>query len=85
MGASTGFTQPVTMSLLAESVAAEFWGVAFGIRQGMQRVAAILSPIAFGLVTTASGVESAFLVGAAALLGAVLILASPSAHLGPPT
>ena len=84
MGASTGFTQPVTMSLLAETVAAEFWGVAFGIRQGMQRVAAILSPIAFGLVTTASGVESAFVVGAAALLGAVLILASPSAHLGPP-
>ena len=73
------------MSLLAESVAAESWGVAFGIRQGMQRAAAILSPIAFGLVTTASGVESAFLVGAAALLGAVLILASPGAHLGPPT
>jgi MFS family permease len=84
MGASTGFTQPVTMSLLAESVAAEFWGVAFGIRQGTQRLAAILSPIAFGLVTTASGVESAFFVGAAALLGAVLILASPSANLGPP-
>jgi MFS family permease len=84
MGASTGFTQPVAMSLLAESVAAEFWGVAFGIRQGMQRLSAILSPIAFGLITTASGVESAFFVGGAALLGAVLILANPSAHLGPP-
>ncbi len=84
MGASLGFTQPVTMSLMVESVNAEFWGVAFGIRQGVQRIGTILSPIVFGLVTTASGVESAFFLGGATLLGAVPIMASVTGHLRRP-
>ena len=84
MGASLGFTQPLTMSLMVESVSAESWGVAFGIRQGVQRIAAILSPIVFGLVTTASGVESAFFLGGAMLLGAVPIMASVTGHLRHP-
>ena len=84
MGASLGFTQPLTMSLMVESVTAEFWGVAFGIRQGVQRLATIISPIVFGLVTTASGVESAFFLGAATLLGAVPIMASVTRHLRRP-
>jgi MFS family permease len=84
MGASLGFTQPLTMSLMVESVSAEFWGVAFGMRQGMQRVGSILSPIVFGLVTTASRVESAFFLGSAALLGAVPIMASVTRHLRRP-
>jgi len=84
MGASLGFTQPVTMSLMVESVSAEFWGVAFGIRQGVQRIGTILSPIVFGLVTTASGVESAFFLGGATLLGAVPIMASVTGHLRRP-
>ena len=83
MGASTGFTQPLAMSLLAESVDAALWGVAFGIRQGVQRMGAILSPIAFGLITTASGVEVAFFLGGATLLAGALIVASVSAQLRP--
>jgi MFS family permease len=82
MGASLGFTQPLTMSLMVESVGAELWGVAFGIRQGVQRVASIVSPIVFGLVTNASGVEAAFFLGGAALLGAVPIIARGTGHLG---
>ena len=82
MGASLGFTQPLTMSLMVESVGAELWGVAFGIRQGVQRVASIVSPIVFGLVTTAFRVETAFFLGGAALLGAVPIIARGTARLG---
>ena len=84
MGASLGFTQPLTMSLMVESVSAEFWGVAFGIRQGAQRIGAILSPIGFGLVTTASRVESAFFLGGATLLAALPIIAGVTAHLRRP-
>jgi len=81
MGTSLGFTQPLTMSLMVESVGAEFWGVAFGMRQGVQRIGSIISPIVFGLVTTASGVESAFFLGGATLLGTVPIMASVTRHL----
>jgi MFS family permease len=84
MGASLGFTQPLTMSLMVESVGAESWGVAFGMRQGVQRIGAIMSPIVFGLVTAASGVESAFFLGGATLLGAVPIMASITRHLRRP-
>ncbi len=84
MGGSLGLTQPLTMSLMIESVSAEFWGVAFGIRQGAQRLGTILSPMVFGLVTTASGVESAFYLGGATLLAAVPIMASVTGHLRHP-
>ena len=84
MGASLGFTQPLTMSLMVESVAAELCGVALGIRQGVQRLGAILSPMVFGVVTTAFRIEWAFFLGCAALLGAVPIIASVTGHLGAP-
>jgi MFS family permease len=82
MGASLGFTQPLSMSLLAESVAQQFWGAAFGIRQSVQRAAAIISPFAFGVVSTARGVESAFYLGALVLLGAAGIVTRVSNGLG---
>jgi MFS family permease len=74
MGASLGFTQPLSMSLLAESVAQRFWGAAFGIRQSVQRVVGIVSPFAFGAASTARGIESAFYLGALVLLGAAGIM-----------
>jgi MFS family permease len=74
MGASIGFTQPLTMSLLVECVTAEFWGLALGIRQSVQRVAAIVSPLAFGAASAARGVESAFYAGALVFLGAAAIM-----------
>ena len=75
MGASTGFANPTTTSLMVEPVAAELWGVALGIRQGVQRLAAIVSPIAFGLIITDYGISSGFFLGAVTLFGAVLIIA----------
>jgi MFS family permease len=74
MGASLGFTQPLSMSLLAELVVQQFWGTAFGIRQSVQRLASIISPFAFGVVSTARGVESAFYLGTVVLLGAAGIV-----------
>jgi MFS family permease len=84
MGASLGFTQPLTMSLMVEPIGPELWGVAFGMRQGVQRIGAILSPIVFGLVTAAWGIESAFFLGGATLLGAVPIVAGVTRHLRRP-
>lgn len=82
MGASLGFTQPLSMSLLAELVAQQFWGAAFGFRQSVQRVAGILSPFAFGVASTARGVESAFYLGALVLLGAAGIMTKVSDGFG---
>ena len=45
---------------------------------------AILSPIVFGFVTTAFGVESAFFLGGATLLGTVPIMMVVTGHLRPP-
>jgi len=81
MGASLGITQPLSMSLMVESVAAEFWGVAFGIRQGVQRVASITSPIVLGFVIAVSGIEWAFFVGGGAILATIPIMATVTQHL----
>jgi MFS family permease len=82
MGASVGFTQPLTMSLLVECIAAEFWGVALGIRQSVQRVAAIISPFAFGAASAARGVDAAFYAGAAVFFGAAGIMTRFAGEMG---
>ena len=84
MGASVGFTQPLTMSLLVECITAEFWGVALGIRQSVQRVAAIVSPAVFGAVSTVRNVEPAFYAGALVFLGAAGILSRFADEMGRP-
>ena len=70
MGSSVGFTQPLTMSMLVECVTAEFWGVALGVRQSVQRVATIISPLIYGAVSTAVSVRPAFYAGALIFVGA---------------
>ena len=82
MGASLGFTQPLSMSLLAALVAQPFWGAAFGIRQSVQRVASVISPLVFGVVSTARGVESAFYLGALVLFGAAGVTTKVSGGFG---
>jgi MFS family permease len=69
------------MNLVVESVAAEFWGMAIGIRQSVQRLATVISPIVFGLVTRSSGIESAFFLGALTLAGALPIMTRATKHL----
>jgi MFS family permease len=82
MGASIGFTQPLTMSLLVECVTAEFWGVALGIRQSVQRVASIVSPFVFGAVSSARSVEHAFYAGALVFLGAAGVMTRVGGRIG---
>jgi len=82
MGVSTGVTQPATMSMMAEAVGAEFWGLAMGIRQVAQRSASVLSPIVFGVIINVSGIEAAFYVGAAVLAGSVPIVGSLTRQFG---
>ncbi|HKX17712.1 MAG TPA: MFS transporter [bacterium] len=82
MGASLGFTQPLSMSLLAELVAQQFWGAAFGIRQSVQRVASVVSPFVFGAASAARGLESAFYLGALVLFGAAGVTARMAKSFG---
>jgi MFS family permease len=84
MGSSVGFTQPLTMSLLVECVTAEFWGVALGIRQSVQRVSTIVSPLIFGAVSTAQRLEPAFYAGAVIFLGAAGIMTRFANEMGRP-
>ncbi len=75
MGASTGLALPMTMNLMTEPVPAEYWGVAFGIRQGVMRVAMIISPVVFGVLIAAAGLPAGFFAGALTLVGAMPIIA----------
>jgi len=81
MGASLGFTQPLTMSLLVGSVGADMWGVAFGVRQSMQRLSSVFSPVVYGLVIAAYGLEAGFFAGALTFAVAVPVMARMTRHL----
>ncbi len=75
MGASLGFTQPLTMSLLVGSVGADMWGVAFGLRQSVQRISSVVSPVMYGVIITAYGLGAGFFAGALTFAIAVPIMA----------
>jgi MFS family permease len=82
LGASTGFTQPLTMSLMADAVTADLWGLAMGVRQSAQRLATVMSPIAFGVAITRFGLGSAFFLGALAMGAAMVVIARLGSQLG---
>lgn len=84
MGSSVGFTQPLTMSLLVECVTAEFWGVALGVRQSVQRIATIISPLIYGAVSTADNVQNAFYAGAVIFVGAAGVMTRFADRMGRP-
>ncbi len=84
IGASLGVTQPLSMSLMVEAVASHFWGVAFGIRQGVQRIASITSPVVLGVLITMSGIEAAFFLGGGTILATIPIMAGVTRHLRDP-
>jgi hypothetical protein len=50
-------------------------GVAFGLRQAVQRLATVVSPIAFGAVIAAYGLGGGFVAGALVLIAAIPIIA----------
>jgi MFS family permease len=75
MGAGTGLGFPLTMNLMTARVPAELRGVAFGLRQAVQRLAMVVSPIAFGAVIAGYGLGAGFVVGALILVAAMPIIA----------
>lgn len=75
MGAGTGLAFPLTMNLMTAPVPAELRGVAFGLRQAVQRLATVISPIVFGAVIAAYGLGAGFVVGALVLVAAMPIIA----------
>lgn len=79
MGVSTGFAQPLTMSLMSGAVAADLRGLALGVRLATQRLANVISPIAFGAVMAKVGIGPGFLLGAVVLAAALPVIS----HLTP--
>jgi MFS family permease len=64
VAAGTGFTQPLTMSLVSGRVSASTRGLAIGLRQTANQVAQIASPPLLGLVVGSFGLAAAFPVAA---------------------
>jgi MFS family permease len=83
MGAGTGLGFPLTMNLMTAPVPAELRGVAFGIRQAVQRLATVVSPIVFGAVIAAYGLGAGFAVGALIVVAAIPIIARVAGSPGP--
>ena len=81
LGASTGVTQPLTMSLMADAVIADLWGLAMGIRQTVQRLGTVATPIVFGVLVTWYGIGSAFYLGALTMGVALLVILRFGTHL----
>lgn len=74
-GIALGFTQPVTMSMMAGNVDANTRGLALGLRMTMNRLAELVSPLLFGALVSASGLGSAFFVSAIGFGLGILITA----------
>jgi MFS family permease len=74
LGAAIGVTQPLTMSLMADAVTADLWGLAMGIRQTVQRLATVAGPIAFGVLVARFGIGSSFVLGALTMGVAMLVI-----------
>jgi MFS family permease len=81
LGASSGVTQPLTMSLMADAVTADLWGLAMGVRQTVQRLGTVAGPIAFGVLVTRYGLGSSFVLGALVMGVAMLVIVRLGSHL----
>lgn len=67
-GVAWGITQPLTMSLMAGNVQPHERGLALSLRISGNRLAEVVSPIAFGTLVTLTGLGGAFAVAAVALM-----------------
>jgi MFS family permease len=75
-GAGFGLSQPVSMVMVADRVAARERGVALGVRLTGNRSAQLLSPVALAVVAERLGMPPFFVLHALLVLGAALVLAS---------
>ncbi|MBM3449592.1 MAG: MFS transporter [Armatimonadetes bacterium] len=75
MGISTGFTQPITMTLIAGAVPPDMLGVALAVRLVAQRLSQVVGPIAFSAAVARYGLGAVF-------YGAAIILSLATAVIG---
>lgn len=70
-GLAVGFSQPLSLTLISDEVAATRLGIASGLRSMGNQAALLASPAAFGAISLVASLSAAFLVvgGAAAALG----------------
>jgi len=73
-GMAWGFTQPLTMSLVAGSVGRSERGLALSVRMTSNRLAEVTSPILFATLVAVAGLRSAFFLSAVALAAGVWII-----------
>ncbi|MGQ0548751.1 MAG: MFS transporter [Armatimonadota bacterium] len=73
-GIAWGFTQPLTMSLMAGSVESRERGLALSLRMTSNRLAEVTSPMIFATLVSLAGLGSAFFMSAAALAAGVLVI-----------
>ncbi len=73
-GVAFGFTQPLTMSMMAGSVGAHERGLALSLRMTSNRLAEVVSPVLFGTFVALSGLGSAFYLSAGVLGVGILMI-----------
>ncbi len=75
-GSGFGLSQPVSMVMVADRVAARERGAALGVRLTGNRLAQLLSPVALAIVAERLGMPPFFVLHALLVLAAALVLAS---------
>jgi len=73
-GAGHGLSQPISMVMVADRVAARERGAALGVRLMLNRLSQVLAPLAFAWVATGAGLPTMFLAHAALVAVAALVL-----------
>jgi len=81
-GMAWGFTQPLTMSLMAGNVAFHERGLALSLRMTSNRLAEVISPMVFGTLVVWAGLRSAFFLSAAALGVGIWVISRATAETG---
>src|SRR5690606_2618084 len=68
VGAAAGLVQPLSMVALAEGAARSLHGLAVSVRLTTNRLAQLISPLAFGVVAEGGGIGAAFYAAGGVLL-----------------
>lgn len=72
VGIGTGLAHPLSMATVADGVKPEDRGVALGVRLTGTRLAKLINPLFFGLITQGFGISMAFWAGGIILIGAIV-------------
>lgn len=73
-GAGHGLSQPISMVMVADRVAARERGAALGVRLMLNRLAQVVAPVAFAFVAARGGLVPMFVVHAAIVASAAVVL-----------